>query len=93
VIEIKHHLFQLFLWHLPVGKFDARFGDELLDIVRDLFDGFDFVVQHIDLAAAFQFALAGLLDQRVVPLCDEGIDRVALHRWCRDDGQVTDAGQ
>src|SRR3546814_17957043 len=53
----------------------------------------DFVVQKINLAAALEFAQAGLVDQRIAPFGDEGLERDARRRRCGDDRKVAQAGE
>ena len=57
VHEGEHHSFQLGLAHLAVAHGDARRGDQLLDARGDFVDGFDAVVDEVDLAAALEFQL------------------------------------
>ena len=93
VVEIQHHLFQLFLRHLPVGDFDLCIRHQLPDAVCDSLYGLDFVVKEIDLPAAFDFTQAGFGDQLVVPFGDKGVDGMPLQGRGGDDGKVAHAGQ
>ena len=87
-MEIEHHLFEFALRHLAVREADARFGHEFTQIERHALDVVDFVVQEINLAAARQFALDGLAQQRAVPLHHEGLHREAMRRRRADDGKL-----
>ena len=92
VVEIQHHLLQFALAHLPVGKAHPRLRHDAADGFGGLLDVLDLVVQVVDLPAAPQFAQAGFLHQRTVPVRDEGADRQAQGRRRGDDRQVTQPG-
>jgi len=92
VVEVAHDPLQVALAHLAVGDLYAGLGHQGLDLLRRVLDGLDLVVQEVDLSAAVDLALAGLLDQRVAPGRDEGLDRMALHRRGGDDGEIAHAG-
>ena len=70
-VEIEHDLFELALGHLAVRDAEARFGEQLAELARGLFDRVDFVVQEIHLAAARELALERLADQRRIVDADE----------------------
>ena len=57
VHEGEHDAFELGFAHLAVADDDARGGDEFLDARGDFVDGFDAVVDEVDLAAALEFEL------------------------------------
>ena len=92
VVEIAHDAFQLALAHLSVGEIHPRARHQFLDIRHHARHAGHVVVQHIDLAAALQLALAGLADDHVVPLLDEGLDGLTPGRGRGDNGQVAHAG-
>ena len=50
--EGEHHAFQIFFTHLTVADDDARTGNKFLDARCDFVDGFDAIVNEVDLAAA-----------------------------------------
>ena len=75
MIKVGHHAFQATLWQLAVGHRHSRFRHQLANLFGGVFDGLDFVVQEVDLAAAQNFPQQGLLDHAVVALLDEGFDR------------------
>src|SRR5690606_34852461 len=77
VIEIEHDLFELAFAHLAVPDRDTRFGHQLGQRACGLIDGLDAVVDEIDLAAATDFAQAGLADRSRVPLRNDRLDRQA----------------
>jgi hypothetical protein len=59
--EVAHH-FPVALVHLAVRHADARFRQQLGQHGQAVLDGFHFVVQEVDLAAALEFAQAGFAD-------------------------------
>jgi len=54
--EVAHHTFEIALLHLAVTDDDARFGQQLGELVAHVFDGVHFVVQEVHLATALEFA-------------------------------------
>ena len=93
MVEIQHHLLQLALAHLAVGDGDAGLRHQFCQIVGHPPDALDLVVQEVHLAAALEFALAGLAQQGLVPLPGEGLDRQPPGRRGDDDRQVAQPGQ
>ena len=86
--EVAHDLFEVALVHLSVRHADARLGQQLGQHRHAVLDGLDFVVQEVDLAAAFEFAQAGLADDRAVFAAHERFDGQALLRCCGDDRKI-----
>jgi hypothetical protein len=68
-------------------------GSRVCEALLHVFDGVDFVVQEIHLAAALELAQAGFADLAVGPLGDEGLDRQALLRRRGDHREVAQAFQ
>jgi len=50
--EFEHDAFEFFFAHLAVGDYYARFGNELGDQSGERIDGFDAVMNEVDLAFA-----------------------------------------
>ena len=75
-----------------MGDAHACFRHQGFQFARGLFDGVDFIVQEIHLAAALQFALEGFADQCRIPGADEGLDREAMRGRRGDDGQIAQTG-
>ena len=57
--EFEHDAFEFFFAHLAVADDDAGFRDELLDERGERVDGFDAVVDEVDLAVAGEFVFDG----------------------------------
>ena len=93
VHEGEHDAFQLGFGHLAVAHDDARGGDEFLDARGDFVDGFDAVVDEVDLAAAFELKLDGRADDLLVELGDHGLNRHAVFGRRFDDAHVAQADQ
>ncbi len=93
VIEVEHHALELALRHLAVGDAHPRIRQQLRELPCHALDAVHVVVQEVDLAAAVELTQAGLLDQGVVPLADEGLYRQPPCRWRGDNGQVPHARQ
>ena len=91
--EVAHHVFQLAFRHLAVGDFDARFRQQLDQLLLHGVDGVHLVVQEEDLAAALEFAQGRLADQAVADRLHEGLDRQALLRRGGDHREIADAFQ
>ncbi len=92
LVEVEHHPLQLAFRHLPVGDADARVRHQRLQLVVHAADAFDVVVQEVHLAAARQFALERLAQQRLVPGVDEGLHGQPVGRRGGDDGEVAQTG-
>jgi len=89
--EGEQNALQLALGHLAVGDHHPRLGHELADPGADLMDGFDPVVDEVDLAVAGQLLPHRLLD-RVFGVPDHlGLDREPVLRRRLDDRNVADA--
>ena len=72
---------------------DAALRNELLDACRELVDGFDAVVDEVDLAAALEFELDGGADELLVELGDDGLDRHAVFGRRLDDAHIAQADE
>ena len=77
VIEIDHELLEVALAHLPVAEAHLRLRHQRGELRGHLLDALHLVVHQVDLAAAPQFAQAGIAQRRPVPLAHEGLDRQA----------------
>ena len=91
--EVQHDRFQLMPFQLPVPHGHAGAGTELAHHVRDVADVLHLVVHEVDLAAAAQFVLDGLLDGVLVEGLQHGLHRVAVGRRGADDAEVARAEQ
>ena len=54
--EVTHHLLQFAFAQLAVGDGDFGFGHQLAQTLKHVFDGIDFIVQEIHLAATLELA-------------------------------------
>ncbi len=91
VHEGEHHAFELGFAHLAVAHGDARGGHEFLDARGDFVDGFDAVVDEVDLAAALEFELDGGAHDLLVELGDHGLNGHAVFGRRLDDAHVAQA--
>ena len=91
--EGEHDAFELGLRQLAVADDDAGGGDLLADHGGELVDGFDAVVDEVDLAAALEFHLDGGADELFIELGDDGLDGHAVLGRGLDDGHVAQAHQ
>ncbi len=91
--EAAHDCLEVALAHLPVRHFHPPAGCEVAHPLRHRFDGFDAVVDEVDLAAAIELARNPLLDQRRVPRLDESEHRGAVERRCLNERHVAQPGQ
>ena len=87
--EFAHHPLQFALGHLPMGDDDARFGQQLDQLLAPVLDRVDLVVQEIDLPAALQLAQHRFTDHAVALAADKGLDRQPALRRGRNHAQVT----
>ena len=69
-----------------------RFWHQLTHVICGALDTFDFVMKVIHLTATQQLPKNGFFEQRIFFLFDEGFDRQAPGRRCRDDRQVSNTG-
>ena len=90
--EVEHHLLELVLAHLAVGRRDPRLGHELLDLVGGLLDRLHPVVDVEHLTVTEQLAAYGGGDLAVLVGADVGEHRVPLLRRRRDRRHLADAG-
>ena len=90
-VEIEHHLLELALGHLAVRDAKARFGEQLAELARGLFDRVDFVMQEIHLTATRELALERLADQRRIVDADECLHRKPMRGRRRDDRKIAQA--
>ena len=88
-----HDVAQLVLVHLAVGHGDLGPRMPVFQGGRAAGDGLHAVVEIVDLAAARQLPADGVVQDRLVLLQDEGLDRVAVHRRLLDGGHIPDAGE
>ncbi len=88
-----HHVPQSVLAHLPVGHGHGNAGDAPFDGGGALVNGLRPVVEVVDLAAPLHLPADGVVDDGVVVLHDEGLDRVAVRRGLLDGGHIPQAGK
>src|SRR5260370_1080745 len=70
----EHDAFEFGLGKLAVADDDAGARHQLTNPGGDLVDGFDAVVDEVDLASALEFHLDGGADELLVELPDDGLD-------------------
>ena len=80
VVKIAHDALEIALVHLPVSDGDARFRDEFFELFSAIFDGRDFIVQEIHLAATFEFAQNCFAHHAVFFTAHEGFNRQTFLR-------------
>ena len=93
VHEGEHDALELGFGELAVADDDARLRDELADLGGELVDGFDAVVDEVDLAAALELHLDGGADELLVELGDDGLDGHAVFGRGLDDGHIAQADE
>lgn len=79
--------------HLAVSDADTRFRQEAFQHDASVFDRFNFVMQEINLTAAFEFTHTGFPNDGVVFGTHESLDRQPFLRGGRDDGKTAQAVQ
>ena len=92
VIEVAHDLFEFTFAHLAVADTDTCFRHQFGEVSGALFDGFNIVVQVVNLTATQQFTKQGFFDRAVVVLHHKSAHRQASRGWRSNDRQVTHAG-
>jgi len=93
MVEVEHYLFELAFGQLAVADPNLCLRHEFCDLLFDLADVLDAVVDEIDLAAALDFAQAGLPNQDIVPLTDKSLHGQPLRRRRRDQRHVAQAAE
>ena len=93
VHEGEHDALELGLGELAVADDDAGLRDQFADLCGEVVDGFDAVVDEVDLAAAFELHLDGGADELLVELGDDGLDGHAVFGRRLDDGHVAQADE
>ncbi len=89
VHEGEHDAFEFGFGKLAVADDDAGLRDQFADLGCEVVDGFDAVVDEVDLAAAFEFHLDCGADEFFVELGDDGLDGHAVFGWGFDDRHIT----
>ena len=93
VHEGQHDALELGFAHLAVADDDARAGHQFLDARGDLVDGFDAVVDEVDLAAAFEFELDRRANDLFIELGNHGLNGHAVFGRGLDHRHVAQADQ
>ena len=93
VHELEHDFLKFFLGELAVPDADAQRGNQLLSDGRHFPDGFDSVVDEVDLSSATEFALDSGLDQGFGEGGDDGLDRQAILGRSLNDGDIAQTDQ
>ena len=88
-----HHVRQLLLAHFAVGDADLGLRKGFFDPGGALGDGFDPVVQVVDLSAALQLPAHGVDEHRLGVFQHKGLHRVAVVGWFLDGGHIPQARQ
>ena len=91
--EGEHDSLELVLAHLAVADGDARGGDQFLNARGDFVDGFDAIVDEVDLAAALQLHLDGGADDLFIELGDDGLNGHAIFGRRFNDAHVAQADE
>ncbi len=91
--EFQHYSFQLFFTHLAVGNHDAGLRDELRHQRGERINGFDAVVDEIDLAVAGHFVFDCAADQLFAKGRHRGLNRQAVARGSFDQRHIAEADQ
>ena len=60
---------------------------------REVVNGFDAIVDEVDLSAAFELHLDGGADELFIEFCDDGLDGHAVFGRGFDDGHVAQADE
>src|SRR6202789_901282 len=89
----EHDPFEFGFGELAMADDDARLWDEFADFGGDVVDGFDAVVDEVDLAAALELHLDGGADEFFVKFGDDGLDGHAVFGRGLDDGHVAEADE
>ena len=92
-MKASSSLLQLGLAHLSVADNDAALRHQLLDLRRELVDGFDAVVDEVDLAAALQLQLDRRADQLLVELGHHRLDGHAVLGRRLDHAHIAQANE
>ena len=88
-----HDLAQLLLTHFAVGDADLRVGQGFFDAGGALGDGFDAVVQVVDLPAALDLPAHRVDQHRLGVFQHEGLHGVAVVGRFLDGRHIPQAGQ
>ena len=88
VDEARHHIFEVFAFHLAVADANACVGNEALNHARDFLDVAHTVVDEVHLASAAEFVGDGVSDHFFVEARDDGVDGVPVGWRRADDAQV-----
>ena len=86
--KVAHHALQLTLWHLAVGNGYARLGQDFFELLAAVLNGFDLVVQEIDLSAALQFTQHGFANHTAVFAAHKSLDGQPPLRRGGDHGKI-----
>src|SRR5439155_20525563 len=78
--ESSHHLFEFLLAHLPMRYTHTRLRTNLLHEVRKRIDGFDTIVDHIDLTASIEFKIDRVLYDNGLEFHDDGLNCETIAR-------------
>ena len=85
--------FEFLLPHLAVTDTDARLRTDPLNEIRQRIDRLHAIVDDVNLAAALQFEVDGILDNRRFELHDDRLNGQTIARRGLDDGHVAQAAQ
>ena len=88
VEERPHGLLELTLGHLAVPDHDPGLGHHLVQPKGEGADGFDAIVDEVDLTAALHLVKDGLAHHLFGELADAGLHRLTVARWRLDERDV-----
>ena len=91
--EFCHHLFELFLAHLTVGDTNARLRSQLLNEIGERVNGFDSVVNNVNLAAALELEIDRIFNHNGLEFDDDGLNRQPVTRGSFNDGHIPQTAQ
>ena len=86
--EFCHHLFELFLAHLTVGDTNACLRSQLLNEIGERVNGFDPVVNNVNLAAALELEIDRIFNHNGLEFDDDGLNRQPVTRGSFNDGHI-----
>ena len=85
MIKVGHDAFELALAHLPVCDGDSGLWHQLREVARSLLDGFDIVMQKVDLSTAQNFTQYGFTNGGLVVLSNKSFNRKSSCWWRRNN--------
>src|SRR5438094_5767988 len=91
--EFCHHLFELFLAHLAVVDTTERLRSKLLKEIGERVNGFDSVVNNVNLAASLELKIDRIFNDNGLEFDDDGLNRQPVARGSLNDGHIPQTAQ